>query len=389
MRREHHIPRPDHLEKIERLGLTFHTIEGQCYWNESAAYVFTPEEIACLESTTNLLHQMCLEAVEHVIVNGKYDAFNIPKAAHKVIAEAWETDPPAIYGRFDLCYDGTHPPKMLEYNADTPTSLLEGAVIQWHWLQDVHPQNDQFNSIWEGLVDKWLALKREGYFPAGLIHFGCMDEMEDLMTTAVLMDTAQEAGLQVEMLQMAEIGWHQLQEVFVDKEQRRIQTLFKLYPWEWLLADEFGQYVLQRYSGVNWIEPIWKMLLSNKAILAVLWELYPDHPNLLPAYFDRPDRMEEYVRKPILGREGANVSIVSSSQTIDNEGPYGGNLSIYQGYAPLPNFEGNHAVIGSWVIDGVSRGIGIRESDGPITGNQARFVPHFFTSAGSPDEPTL
>jgi glutathionylspermidine synthase len=36
-----------------------------------------------------------------------------------------------LYGRFDLAYRGDGPPKLLEYNADTPTALFEAAVVQW------------------------------------------------------------------------------------------------------------------------------------------------------------------------------------------------------------------------------------------------------------------
>lgn len=75
------------------------------------------------------------------------------------IVWSWNEEPPAIYGRFDLAYDGIHPPKLLEYNADTPTALLEASVVQWYWLQDVFPKDDQFNSIHEHLVAKWKELK--------------------------------------------------------------------------------------------------------------------------------------------------------------------------------------------------------------------------------------
>lgn len=381
MRREVREPREDHRAKIERLGLTFHTLDGNTYWNESAAYVFTPDEIEELESATMELHSRCLDAVEHVICSGQLGRFGIPEKAHGVIAAAWEDDPPAIYGRFDLSYVEGAPPKMLEYNADTPTSLLEAAVIQWHWLQDVLPQADQFNSIWEGLVEKWRALKEEGFFLRGRVHFACLEEPEDLMTTAVLMDTAHEVGLEVRLLDMREIGWDSFRNCFVGKELERIKALFKLYPWEWMLEEEFAPHALSTYGSMHWIEPIWKMVLSNKAILAVLWELFPDHPNLLPAYFDGPRELGAYVRKPFLGREGANVSIVSPVATLEREGPYDTERSVYQAYAPLPTFDGNHAVIGSWVIDGVPRGIGIRESDGPITEDSARFVPHYFNPA--------
>lgn len=377
MRREIRDPRPDWRRKVEALGFSFHTLEGAPYWNESAAYVFEREEIEVLESATNELHRMCLECVERVISEGEFARFGLPEAAWPVISQAWDDDPPAIYGRFDLAYDGLNPPKLLEYNADTPTSLLEAAVIQWHWLEEVAPEADQFNSIWEGLVEKWKGLREEGFLRSGLVHFACMDVPEDLMTTAVLMDTAHEAGLQVSLMGMPEVAWDHDALEFADPGGRTIQTLFKLYPWEWLLQEEFGRFALQSYRKHQWIEPIWKMILSNKAILPLLWEMFPDHENLLPAYVDGPRDLEEYVSKPVLGREGANVELHLRSGSTVVDGPYAGPR-VWQQYQPLPCFDGNHAVVGSWVIDGEARGIGVRESDGPITEDHARFVPHYF-----------
>lgn len=377
MRREVRPPRADWRSKVERLGLTFHTVDGEPYWNEAAAYGFEPSEIETLERATNELHARCLDVVERTIERGELGRLGIPEAAHPVIAEAWEADPPAIYGRFDLVFDGQGPPKLLEYNADTPTSLLEAAVVQWHWLQEIEPAADQFNSIWEGLVEKWKALREEGLLDPGRVHFACVDAAEDLMTTAVLMDTAREAGLSVRLMPLREIGWDTEDRHFVDGANRPIKTLFKLYPWEWMLRDEFGPLALGAYRDVRWIEPIWKMALSNKGLLALLWEAFPDHPNLLPAFLDEPRGMAEYVRKPLLGREGANVAIHLAGEVIENDGPYGGPW-VYQAYASLPVFDGNHAVVGSWVVDGEARGIGVRESDGPITEDTARFVPHYF-----------
>lgn len=377
MRRETLVPRDGWPAKVEALGLSFHTLDGAPYWHEAAAYRFEADEIAVLESTTNELHRLCLEAVERLIARGELGRLGIPEAAHAAIAQAWDDDPPAIYGRFDLAYDGFGPPKLLEYNADTPTSLLEAAVVQWYWLQEIDPQRDQFNSIWEGLVEKWRALRAEGLFPSGRVHFGGMDEPEDLMTVAVMMDTAREAGLAPVLVPIPQIVWNHEARRFEDPWGRRIESFFKLYPWEWMVRERFGPYALETYGNVRWIEPIWKMALSNKAILAILWEAFPDHPNLLPAYLDGPRDLAAYVRKPFLGREGANVALCLAGGSVEMPGPYEGPW-VYQAYAPLPTFDGCHAVIGSWVVDGEARGIGVRESDGPITEDTARFVPHSF-----------
>ena len=124
-------PRDDWQQKVESAGLTFHTLEnGRPYWDESAAYEFTAAEIDTLEAAGNTLQEMCLAAAQHVIDEKRYAELDIPAEAIPAIEWAWENEPPALYGRFDVTYNGTAPPKLLEYNADTPTSLLEAAVIQ-------------------------------------------------------------------------------------------------------------------------------------------------------------------------------------------------------------------------------------------------------------------
>ena len=378
MVREFRTPRPDSQQKIESLGLLFHTVDGQPYWNESASYRFSADEISTLESASNTLHELCLEAAEHVISNRLYDRLQIPKKAWAAIEQTWEADPPFLYGRFDLAFNGTDPPKLLEFNADTPTSLLEAAVIQWHWLQEVMPEADQFNFIWEALTAKWKALQAESTLAGTKVHFGCLDSMEDFMTTAVLMDTATEAGLQVELMGMDAITWNHDDRQFITPAGERIQTKFKLYPWEWMNSDPFGGYALESVTNMHWIEPVWKMVLSNKAILAILWELFPDHPNLLPAYLDGPRDLADFVKKPILGREGANVTVQRGQDSLSTEGTYGKEGFVWQSYVELPAFEGNHMVIGSWIVDCEACAIGIRESDSLVTDDLARFVPHYF-----------
>jgi glutathionylspermidine synthase len=265
---------------------------------------------------------------------------------------------------------------LLEYNADTPTALLEAAVVQWHWLEDTQRGGDQFNAIHEHLVAKWKELKD---YLSGRLYFAAAEDVqaEDLMTATYLRDTAVEAGLDTAALLIKDVGWDATAHQFVDLDGAPIQSIFKLYPWEWLVHEDFGPHLLETYRSVQWIEPIWKMMWANKALLAVLWELFPNHPNLLPAYLDGPRDLAQYVKKPKLAREGANITLVGDT-TVQTSGDYGAEGYVWQALAPVPTFDGNYPVIGSWLVDGVSCGIGIRESSGPITDNLSRFVPHFF-----------
>ena len=283
-----------------------------------------------------------------------------------------------IYGRFDFVYDGQGgPAKMLEYNADTPTGLIEAAVAQWFWLQDVFPEKDQWNGIHEALIRQWKKLQyRTGMSTLHIAHSEAEESGEDWMTAAYMRDVASQGGWTTIGINMSDIGWDPNLNRFVDLDNFMISTIFKLYPWELMMKEPFGQRLLQRAHNPRWVEPAWKMLLSNKALLAALWHLYPDHPNLLPAYLNDPGPLKEWVAKPLHGREGDNISIHAPGIEIQQPGGYGREGWCYQQYHSLPDFDGNHPVLGLWVVDGESVGCGIRESDGPITDYFCRFVPN-------------
>jgi glutathionylspermidine synthase len=134
-------------------------------------------------------------------------------------------------------------------------------------------------------------------------------------------------------------------------------------------------------AATRWIEPPWKAILSNKGILPLLWEMFPGHPNLLPAYFeDDPEAAKldaSFVRKPLYSREGANVALITGGVTlVEQQGPYGAEGFVRQAFASLPNFSGQYPVIGSWLIDHAPCGLSIREDENPVTGNTSRFLPH-------------
>ncbi|HRD77021.1 MAG TPA: glutathionylspermidine synthase family protein, partial [Hyphomicrobiaceae bacterium] len=252
------------------------------------------------------------------------------------------------------------------------TSLFEAAVVQWHWLEEGHAELDQYNSIHEALIETWRNWRRDGRMSR--VHFACFPEDDDdLLTTAYLMDTALQAGLDGVMLEVPEIGWDGRN--FVDLEGRRIDALFKLYPWDWMAADPFFAHIAA--SGVRMVEPAWRVIASSKALLAVLWERFPDHPNLLAASMRHSLIERPRVLKPILGREGANVVIETAAGPVTRaEGPYAEMAAIAQTLAPLPEYGGWHPVVGVWMVGGVPHGAGVREDRSAITGRGARFVPH-------------
>lgn len=367
---------PNWKSRLESIGYGYHSMGGVPYWIDDYYYEIDNKEADLIYKATNELWSMCLEAVEYVIKNRLYSKFSIPQFMIHHIERSWENDDPSIYGRFDFAYDvKSKELKMLEFNADTPTSLFETGIVQWHWKKHYFPElTDQFNSIHEQLISSWTELKP--YLKGEILHFSCAKEtLEDLTNVEYLRDTAIQAGIATKLIYIDDIGWDGRS--FVDLEGEHIQSVFKLYPWEWIVREEFGNHVINDSLDAQWIEPSWKMLLSNKAILPILWELFPNHPNLLASYFEQPDHLKHFVKKPILSREGANVEMYFNQEMIyATEGEYGEEGYIYQQLASLHKEDTGFSIIGSWIIGQESCGISFRESDMPITTDKSRFIPH-------------
>jgi glutathionylspermidine synthase len=375
MRRHSIQPRHNWQKRVEQTGLTYHSVEGSPYWDETACWELSPAEVDRIEAATGEIQRLCLAAGDHILEKNRFAEMGVPIEVIPHIKETWIQEPPALYGRIDLAYNGTHL-KLLEYNADTPTSLVEAAVTQWYWLKDCFPQADQFNSIHEKLIAKWRDLLPYVSQP---VYFGYEPVEEDRITIEYLRDTAQQAGLRTAAIAMHDIGWQASTNSFVDLGRQPMRTIFKLYPWETMLKDAFGRHALDTMHQTQWIEPVWKMMWSNKALLAILWELFPNHDLLLPAFLDGPRDLTSYVRKPFFGREGANVTVSLNGITMESSlGTYAEDHFVYQQYIELASSGSIQAVIGSWLIDGEPAGIGIRESNGYITTNTSRFVPHYF-----------
>lgn len=376
--------RPHWRDLARDYGFGFHSMYDQPYWDETAYYQFTLEQIERdLEDPTEEIHQMCLDIVDTVVRDEFWlQRFQLPEPMWQNVLDSWRRREPSLYSRLDFAYDGTGHAKLYENNADTPTSLYETGFWQWLWLEDLVDNGslrrdaDQFNLLQELLMARFQELSARQ--PGQTLHFSCCkDTVEDRGTVQYLEDCAKEAGLSTTFVYVEDIGLNGRGE-FTDLKDRPIRWMFKLYPWEFMFREEYGKYLNQ--AKVNWLEPMWKSVLSNKALLPLLWQKFEGHPNLLPAFFadDRKlGSLKDYVIKPVFAREGANISIVQNNrQTLRTEGPYGDEGVIYQAYHPLPKFGDYYTLIGSWLVDDKAGGISIREDTSRVTQDLSRYIPH-------------
>lgn len=382
----HSVPVRPNLDRIAAVqDFDFYIIDNEIYWDESRAYRFTLKQIEeQIEDPTAELHQMCLEVVDHAVKDEQIMAqLEIPELFWDVIAESWRARDPSLYGRMDFAWCGNNMPvKLLEYNADTPTSLYESSWFQWLWMEDARvsgiiPRDaDQFNSIHERLIARFSEL-----YSLQPFYFSCCpDSDEDRSTVFYLQDCAHQAGQETRFLYIDEVGLG-TGGVLTDLEDNIIQRMFKLYPLEWMMRDDNGPLLRKRRE--EWVEPLWKSILSNKGLMPLLWRFFPGHPNLLASWFDgeKPQIAagDNYVSKPLFSREGGNITIFDGKNNVIEhaEGVYANEPMIYQAFQPLPRFGESYTLIGSWIVGDVACGMGIREDNTLITKDTSRFVPHY------------
>ncbi|GAA1748762.1 glutathionylspermidine synthase family protein [Rothia terrae] len=391
-------PRPDWENTIKSEGLVFsQDFDGDDhYWNEFAAYTFTRGETMWLQDRIEEAHAMCLEAIDHIINGPLLFRLGLPDHAIRLALDSWRRREPDFYGRFDFIYNSDDDSlKLLEYNADTPTGIVEGAISQSTWFTDknMHLQGfEEWNELGTGFVSRWRELR--DYTEHHVLHLACVnDEInptgEDKANLEVVAHAAKMAGWETHIIDIDQLFWDANNRIWHDAAGRRVRNLFKLYPWEDMVSDEYGKVLANGgYEAMdNWFEPAWKMFLSNKILLVALWELFPHHPILVPAYLDSPREMRDWVKKPLFGREGDGIVINAPSFDVHVEHTDGYITEtateeeyIYQAYVQAPNYlsdenEPNHPLLGAWVVDAESVAFAMREADGYITDYYSRFVP--------------
>ncbi|MEM7711548.1 MAG: glutathionylspermidine synthase family protein [Pseudomonadota bacterium] len=397
MRKVAGVERADWWARAEAAGFDFHSMHGEPYWDETSAYAFTLDEIETrLEDPSTELHAMVREAVGRIAGDEAQMArLGIPEAPMDFVAGSWRAGETELYGRMDLAYDGEGPARLLEYNADTPTSLYEAGHFQWDWLEGAREAGlipkgaDQLNRLQEALTERLAEICA----PGEDLHFAAMQgAAEDYATVETMAYAARDAGLGAHYVDIGAIGVDPSGRL-VDGDERVIGTLFKLYPWEDFLRDEAADALAT--SGTRFLEPPWKALVSNKAMLAVLWEMFEGHPNLLPTFleaeiaggsaaWDRAEVAGHFVRgtvkKPVFSREGAGVRIAGPDGTpveTSENATYNAHPMVVQAHAPLPDMDGFFPVMGTWIVGETCAALGIREDRSRITQDLSRFKPHY------------
>ena len=342
-----------------------------------------------LLQAADTLYDMLVAAIPDPIPDAFLQQLAIAPNLWEAVRHSWNDERHwHLYGRFDLALTAEGP-KLLEFNADTATGLPEAAVVQWASLVAAGQSGDdcQANGLFEGLEDQfrhWRTLNNDRQATLLLVHLP--GSAEDEANCGVLAEAARTAGFadtyvcSVDDMKVPVDGddrgvWAET----VPGQWQRFDFLFKLVPWE-ILADEepdltadFTHLLLTR--DVVIANPAYALLFQSKALLARLWEVFPHHPLLLEASLG--PLAGHHVRKPLLGREGQNVTEVGSDgrSAAEIPGEFGEQPSLYQRWAELPTDAQGRRYQAGVFWAGEACAIGFRRDAGLIT-NLSEFVPH-------------
>ena len=339
-------------------------------------------------SASNELHRMFLEATERVIQNDElFTRFGIPQVFWNRIRQSWaEEQNSSIAGRLDLAFDGKQL-KVFEYNADSASALFECAIIQRKWAQVVKLPSMFLSAfrLHHSLVGSWKRMNI-----TTLVHIMIDDDDDERLTALYMQNVFKEAGIESKLcVKIDQFHWKDA--AIIDSDGVPVKMVWKLWMWETVFEDYADAVKVRGVDGwkpvdgehprisdillhdqIKVIEPLWKAITSNKALLPVLWTMYPNHSLLLHSEWTLTDELKHggFVKKPIVGRCGQNVTLYNSGdQSVTNQttGKFSARNSIYQQMFHLKNFDGYHPVIGSWIIRGHFGGFCIREDQKLIT----------------------
>jgi len=378
-------------EYLESIGFSWHTDMDNTNYIDSNIIELSSSEAEAFYNATNELYDMYVEAAQHVIDNDLFHELNIPFNLVEIIKESWENDVHwHLYGRFDLAggVDGK-PIKLIEFNADTPTALFETMIIQWAMLkQNGFEESEQFNSLYEAISDNFKRIITldsdienfdEYYQKLGwkILFSSIKGNIEEEHTVKLLQHIASEVGFATDFAYVDEV---EFSNEGISKDNNLFEFWFKLIPWEDIAIDEGELAVIltDLISNKKAIifNPAYTLLFQSKGMLKILWDLYPNHPLLLKTSFD-PLVNTKQVEKMCFGREGANVAIINSDNSLEEktEGVYENFKPIYQEYYELNQDDAGNSYQAGVFYAYEACGLGFRKG-GKILDNMSKFVGH-------------
>ncbi len=307
----------------------------------------TQKEADAYYTATNEIYDMYVQAAEYVIENDLFFELGIPFNLVDMIKKSWDNDVHwHIYGRFDLAGGiDDIPIKLIEFNADTPTSLFETALLQWALLKENDLDDaQQFNNVYEAIKNNFKRLitlfddieNFDKNYDGWKILFSSVDgNEEEEVTTKLLQQMATDAGFNTHFEYLGNVEFDE--NGIYDAKGNKYEYFFKLYPWEDIATDE-GELAttltsIMKNQKAIILNPAYTLLFQSKGMLKILSDMFPESPYILKCSYEPLEGIKQ-VEKTVFGREGANTKIINADGSIatQRDGAYGNYKKVYQEY---------------------------------------------------------
>ncbi|MGL9721967.1 bifunctional glutathionylspermidine amidase/synthase [Symbiopectobacterium sp.] len=368
--------------------------------NADPCRYFTMTERAEQEliKATNELHLMYMHATDKVLKDDDLLAlFDIPRILWPRLRLSWQRRRHhMITGRLDFCMD-ERGLKVYEYNADSASCHTEGGLIFEQWMKQGNITAGYNPS--EALLDE-LAGAWQHSHAAPFVHIMQDKDVEESYHAQFMQRALTQAGFDSKILYgLDDLGWDSAGQL-IDSEHRPVSCVWKTWAWE-TVVEQLREVSDTEYAAlpirtghpqnevrfidvllrpeVRVFEPLWTMIPGNKAILPVLWSLFPHHRYLLDTDFVVNEELAQtgYAVKPISGRCGNNIDLINRHEEVldQTHGQFVDRKNIYQQLWCLPKVDGKYLQVCTFTIGGSYGGACLRGDDTLVIKKESDIEP--------------
>lgn len=399
------IPRLDLSQKLRASGLLkasedFSNLSKDFrafYWDETSAYSFSKAEVNALIKRIKPIIKMSREAVDFLF-HGEFGYLNLPKPLFRMMRESYQQSEIDFYTRYDFAYLPDGQIKLVNIQGEAPDYFLEAAQTQRVWMLEMFGdavrkrQISQVNRLPELSIQGFQELyNKSEYGVIQAIGRNGMREQE-LASLAFMLGLAGIGGWITDSALVGQVHYDRIRNLWLTDRNDPVLAMYKQTGWINFFKTEAYQDILLHFNRFEFsLDPLWKVIVSNRAILAALSTLYPKSdilskwqyktPKGLGSNFLMTETNPWEMKSQIALLNGKMFYAYGEPKRVpkDKESLVFGKFDMPKFYEDSKTKEKKFVYLSAFTVGGHVAALGIREENKPILGKYSTFKPHYVT----------